>query len=346
MRTPFTPLMVAVLATAALVPAAAQTPAAQPAQAIDPGTPPFIAPAASPIAVPVTSSPTSLPVTPAMQMLLNFKDSDVKFAVSDLMDILRDRRHEGWVLAAYPDPKTSHPLIGAGFSLDLPSRDHPQTDPLNPNPFIEPSSAELWRAAGLDAARLDAILDQFNERMKQWKKRSFRRRMLALEPDISAADADLLLRIAIIQSIDNAKAYCRNFDALTAPQQMAMSQLVYQIGFNLQHFTQFLAQVNADTTAEADYWHSVQSTLEQSKWAHLYRIRATAVIAMLDPAYADDPVAAEKRVGAVLHPAVAHHRRGRAGAKTALASAESTSHPGRNHAHHRKSAHSRTRQAA
>lgn len=309
-------------------------------------TPALIAPASEPIARPVPAAETSLPVTPAMQMLLSFKDTDVKFAVPDLMDLLRDRRHEGWVLAAYPDPKTSHPLIGAGFSLDLPARDHPQTDPLNPNQFIEPSSDELWRAAGLDDARLNAILDRFSERMKQWKKKSFRRRMGQLGPDISDGDADLLLRIAIVQSIDNAKAYCRNFDSLTAAQQMAMSQLVYQMGFNLQHFTQFLSQVNADATAEADYWRAVQTTLEQSKWARQYRMRATAVIAMLDPNYADDPAAAEKRVGAVLHPAVGHHRRPRAQARTQLASAESTPRASHNHPRHSKSAHSHSRQAA
>jgi hypothetical protein len=341
----------AVLAIAALQPASAQTPSASPAPKLIPNPPPasdpaLIAPAVDPIAQSVPAAKSSLPVTPAMQMLLKFKDTDVKFAVPDLMEILRDRRHEGWVLAAYPDPKTSHPLIGAGFSLDLPARDHSQADPSNPNPFIEPSSDELWRAAGLDDARLDAILDRFSERMAQWKKKGFRRRMVQLEPDISDSDADLLLRIAIIQSIDNAKAYCRNFDALTAPQQMAMSQLVYQMGFNLQHFTQFLSQVNADATAEADYWTAVQSTLEQSKWAHLYRIRATAVIAMLDPTYADDPAAAEKRVGAVLHPAVAHHRHSSLQARTELASAESTPRAHHNHAHRNKPAHNRARQAA
>jgi hypothetical protein len=342
--------------TSALLPASAQTPSAQPAPAPIPGPPvasdpaPGV-PAALPIAVPVPTAAAALPITPAIETLLGFKDTDVKFAVSDLMDILRDRRHEGWVLAAYPDPKTSHPLIGAGFSLDLPARDHPQTDSLNPSQFLEPSSAELWRASGLDGARLDAILDRFSERMKQWKKKGFRRRMTALEPDISDADADLLLRIAIIQSIENAKAYCRNFDALTASQQMAMSQLVYQIGFNLQHFTQFLAQINSDAAAQATYWGSVQSTLEQSQWAHLYRIRATAVIAQLDPDYASDPAAAEKRVGAVLHPAVAHRRRGRGAAKVELAS-NATSHLGAtNHAghartHRSKAAHSRTKQTA
>ncbi|MGD0911707.1 MAG: hypothetical protein ABR928_07420 [Terracidiphilus sp.] len=305
-----------------------------------------ISSATEPTAQVASAAELSQPVTPAMQKLLSFKDSDVKFSVPELMSILSDRRHEGWVLAAYPDPKTSHPLIGAGFSLDLPARDHPQTDASNPNPFIEPSSDELWRAAGLDQARLNTILDRFSDRMTEWKKRGFRRRMTQLEPDISDADADKLLRIAIIQSIDNARAYCRNFDALTGPQQMAMSQLVYQIGFNLQHFTQFLAQMNADASAEADHWHAVETTLEQSQWARLYRIRATAVIAMLDPTYADDPAAAEKRVGAVLHLAVALHRRGRVHARTQLASADSVPRASHNHAHRSKSAHSRARQAA
>ena len=77
-------------------------------------------------------------------MLEGFRDSDVKFDLNELLDLLRDHRHEGWVLAAYPDPKTGQPLIGAGFSLDLPARAHPQLDPLNPHPFLEPSSAEIF----------------------------------------------------------------------------------------------------------------------------------------------------------------------------------------------------------
>ena len=73
-------------------------------------------------------------LSPANAILRDFNHSDVKFELATLMDTLRDRRHEGWVLAAYPDPKTGKPLIGAGFSLDLPVREHPQTDPLNPPP--------------------------------------------------------------------------------------------------------------------------------------------------------------------------------------------------------------------
>ncbi len=90
------------------------------------------------------------------------------------MDTLRDNRHEGWVLAAYPDPKTSRPLIGAGFSLDLPAREHAQHDPLNPNVFLEPSSAQLWEAAGLPPQQLQTMLQQFNYELDAWNKKKFR----------------------------------------------------------------------------------------------------------------------------------------------------------------------------
>jgi hypothetical protein len=52
----------------------------------------------------------------------------------------------------------------------------------------------------------------------------------------------------------------------------------------------------------------VQQSLVASQWARLYRIRAVAVIAMLDPHYADEPGVAERRVGAMLRPAVVHRR--------------------------------------
>ncbi len=97
----------------------------------------------------------------------------MKFALDDLMDILQDRRHEGWVLAAYPDPKTSRPLIGAGFSLDLPAREHLQTDTLNSHPFLEPASAALWQTAGLDGARLETILAQYEQTMKKVEEKKF-----------------------------------------------------------------------------------------------------------------------------------------------------------------------------
>src|ERR1022692_1788543 len=101
----------------------------------------------------VAPAAVRLPGTSAVEQLLAFRDTEVKFDLRNLMEVLRDRRHEGWVLASYPDPKTRRPLIGAGFSLDLPPRDHPQRDPLNPHLFLEPSSAELWQAAGLKSER-------------------------------------------------------------------------------------------------------------------------------------------------------------------------------------------------
>jgi GH24 family phage-related lysozyme (muramidase) len=261
---------------------------------------------------------SSQPPSPAVQTLLSFQPSDAKFEVDSLMDILRDKRHEGWVLAAYPDPKTAQPLIGAGFSLDLPAREHLQRDPLNPHPFLELSSADLWQAAGLEPARLEHILAEFNHRLAALNKKGFRRQIWTLDPQITDEDANALLRVGIIQAIFNAKAYCRHFDSLTASQQMAMTQLVYQMGVNLEEFSTFLDLINygaeaageAAITADKAYWRSVQMSLVQSQWARLYRARATAVIAMLDPAYSVNPAGAEHSIGAILHPA--RSRRGHA----------------------------------
>jgi hypothetical protein len=292
----------------------------------------------------------------AMQALLAFRESEVRFRVSDLMEILRDRRHEGWVLSAYPDPKTRRPLIGAGFSLDLPERTHLQRDPLNPHPFLEPSSAELWQAAGLDPARLTKILDEYQAHLAAWGPRRYRRNLAGLVPEITNDDSDKLLRIAIIQAIENARAYCRDFDTLTGPQQMAMTQLVYQMGVNLEEFDRFLALINHEplpedaaaglsaaapvtTTAAAaavsaaetapgvaavdsdlQHWEAVQTALEQSQWARTYRTRAVAVIAMLDPHYAESPAQAEQRIAAILRPAVTHRRRRRTSPALQMAS--------------------------
>jgi hypothetical protein len=282
------------------------------------------------------------PVAPTVQQLLDFKDSDVKFDLRDLMDVLRDRRHEGWVLAAYPDPKTSRPLIGAGFTLDLPAREHLQRDPLNPHTFIEPSSAELWRAAGLAPERLQDILAQYHKNLAAWKAKKFRKKIGTLAPQITDEDARQLLRVAAIQAIVNAKAYCRNFESYSASQQMALSQLVYQMGVNLEEFGQFLNLINSDANAlpqtsdaasvpnfattvsasdsEVEYWKAVQKSLMQSQWARLYRVRAVAVIAMLDPQYSDAPPVAEHRVGAVLRPAIFHRRRDRGTSSLRVAS--------------------------
>ena len=290
--------------------------------------------------------------SPALRMMEEFKDTDVRFDLNELVDILRDRRHEGWVLAAYPDPRTAQPLIGAGFSLDLPEREHPQLDANNPHPFLEPSSSDLWQAAGFDPARLDNILKTFYERRRTWSKRTWRKKLFSLPAQISDDDAIRLVRVGAIQAIYNAKAYCRNFDQLNGPQQMAMAQLVYQMGVNLQHFDNFLTAINPnspeavststdsamlgaamqDATAtpalmdqSPEYWLGVQKSLMGSQWAHKYRTRAISVIAMLDPAYSDDPTAAEQRVGAVLRPAVVH-RHGRHGAAVRQVSATTRHH--------------------
>ena len=313
----------------------APDPASVPSSAVpqaQPATP-------APIATSAQTAPDPQPVPPSIQPLLDFRPSQIKFSVADLMGLLRDRRHEGWVLAAYPDPKTGRPLIGAGFSLDLPEREHPQTDPLNPHVFVEPSSAELWQAAGLAPARLEQVLDEFNDQLAVWKTTSrYRHRIWSLTPQITDEDASALLRIAAIQAIENARAYCRNFDRLTGPQQMALSQLVYQMGVNLGEFNRFLSLINDEPVAvsaladpgatplpetapettfpDLEHWRTVQQSLMQSQWARLYRIRATAVIAMLDPRYLDDPAASEARIAAVLRPAV-HRRHGRSALHTA-----------------------------
>lgn len=319
------PLLVAALGFALVTPVFAQS---APGADVDASS--LTAPALSSTAT-VSPAATEVMTSPAVRMIEDFRDGDVKFNLNELVEILRDRRHEGWVLAAYPDPKTSQPLIGAGFSLDLPARAHTQPDLLNPHPFLEPSSAELWQAAGFDPARLDDILKVFHERKNAWSKRTWRRQLFSLEPQISDEDAMQLVRVGAIQAVYNARAYCRNFDELTGPQQMAMAQLVYQMGVNLEHFSAFLAMINPGAGPRAaaidpaaatldgpialdqapDYWLGVQKSLMTSQWARLYRTRAISVIAMLDPAYGDDPTAAERRVGAVLRPAVVRRSRGR-----------------------------------
>ncbi len=143
--------------------------------------------AAVPASAPAANSPIEAAVVPAsVQPLVNFQPNDIKFKVGDLMDLLRDRRHEGWVLASYPDPKTGRPLIGAGFSLDLPERQHVQTDLLNPNNFVEPSSSQLWQAAGLDPELLQQVLEQFDDHLATWRTtRRYRHKIGTLAPQIT-----------------------------------------------------------------------------------------------------------------------------------------------------------------
>lgn len=280
----------------------------------------------APSAVPPQPPPTAYSDPPisvaASQPLLDFKSSDIKFELAVLMKLLRDSRHEGWVLAAYPDPTTSRPLVGAGFSLEVAATEHIQGDPLNPNPFIEPSSAQLWQAAGLDPERLHKIIEQFDANLQTWKLKRYRKKSKThrLSPMLSEADATKLLRVSAIQAIHNAKAYCRDFDQLTAAQQIALSQMVFQMGVNLEEFVQFLGALNDgldDTTLPdgstenaREHWRVVQQTLIDSQWAKRYTTRAVAVIAMWDLDYAADPKGAERRVRSALPLPVSNHHRG------------------------------------
>jgi hypothetical protein len=282
------------------------------------------------LALPSTSLvPADTPLQgDAPQLLLDFKDSDIKFNLRTLMDILRDHKHEGWVLAAYPDPNTGRPLIGAGFSLDVQAVIHPQRDPLNPHEFVEPSAAQLWQAAGLPPDRLQQIIDQYDHNLAVWSKKTYHRKILrqTLTPQLTDEEATALLRISAIQAVVNARAYCRDFDQLTASQQMALSQLVFQMGINLEEFVGFLGVLNdPDGSRElprldgyletsTEHWRTLQGTLIDSQWARRYTVRASAVIAMFDPRYSEEPNVAEQRVAGVLRPAVVirHKSRGRA----------------------------------
>jgi Phage lysozyme len=304
-----------------------------------------VSPPASALLAPQSFSESSLPSVPTdgSRELLGFKDSDIKFSLRSMMEILRDHQHEGWVLAAYPDPNTRRPLIGAGFSLDVQAVDHPQPDPLNSHFFVEPSSAQLWQAAGLAPGRLQEILDQFDHDSKAWTAKTYRRKIVrhTLTPQLTEEQATQLLRISAIQAIYNAKAYCRGFDQLTAPQQMALSQLVFQMGTNLEQFVQFLDAVNDDNNgrrlAQLDgymetygqHWKTVQSTLIDSQWARRYTVRATTVIAMFDPTYSQEPGAAEQRVEAVLRPPIEHREKRRSTA--ALQAVSYSRHSGKAH---------------
>jgi GH24 family phage-related lysozyme (muramidase) len=259
-------------------------------------------------------------VPAGLEPFFQLSNSDIKFSFTRLTEILRDKKHEGWVLAAYPDPKTSRPLIGAGFTLDLPAREHQQSDPLNANLFLEPSSEQLWQAAGLDDHRLHLILDDYESKLETWGTRKYRKKIRQLPDQVSDDDALNLLRVAEVQAILNARAYCRSFDTLSGSQQMALAQLVYQMGVNLEEFSTFLALINQgpqlenaaltiNTVGEREYWQEVQGSLIHSQWARKYSTRAITVIAMFDPDYAESPSAAEKRVKATLHPAKHHHKK-------------------------------------
>lgn len=207
----------------------------------------------------------------------------------------------------------------------MPAREHAQRDPLNPTPFLEPSSTQLWHAAGLDDYKLQGILSQFDDDLDTWQKKKFRRKIRTheLSPQLTEDEAESLLRISAIQAVHNAKAYCRNFDRFTASQQMALSQLVFQMGVNLEEFSQFLSAINDDSgyggvsvadnpVWETEHWKTVQNTLITSDWARRYTSRAVSVIAMFDPNYDNDPWEAERHVRLAIHPIGGRHHARRA----------------------------------
>ncbi len=102
------------------------------------------------------------------------------------------------------------------------------------------------RPQGLDPERLRGILDQYDLDLQAWTKKKYRKKIVAhkLVPQVTEEEAVSLLRISAIQATYNARAYCRNFDLLTASQQMALSQLVFQMGTNLEEFVEFLNALN------------------------------------------------------------------------------------------------------
>jgi hypothetical protein len=148
-----------------------------------------------------------------------------------------------------------------------------------------------------------------------------------------------LLRISAIQAVYNARAYCRFFDQLTASQQMALSQLVFQMGTNLEEFVQFLGAINNEDAEghdialppsvlqDTDHWKMVQSTLIQSDWARRYSTRAIAVIALFDPEYEQDPLAAERKVRVQVHPLVVHHKKKARATTVRAGTHKGTAHP-------------------
>jgi hypothetical protein len=299
--------------------------------------------------MPQSFSPENPATLDGANVLLDFKDSDIKFSLPAMMATLRDHRHEGWVLAAYPDPNTGRPLIGAGFSLDVQATVHPQRDALNPHPFVEPSSAELWQAAGLASDRLQQILAQFDHNVAAWSPKTYRRKIIhhTLAPQLTEEEGTQLLRISALQAIYNARAYCRDFDRLTGSQQMALSQLVFQMGTNLGQFVQFLDALNDNGNARelaqldgymetyGEHWKTVQGTLIDSQWARRYSSRAATVIAMFDPEYSQAPNAAEERMEAILRPPAPPRTRSHSTATLRVASYSKRSSRG-----HSKKAHS------
>jgi type II secretory pathway component PulL len=109
---------------------------------------------------------------------------------------------------------------------------------------VMPDGGESYHIS-TPSAGLWATEAKLNNREHRYRRKI---RVNTLEPELTEEEAMRLLRISSIQAIYNAKAYCRNFDQLTASQQMALSQLVFQMGVNLEEFVHFLSALNGDTS--------------------------------------------------------------------------------------------------
>ena len=82
--------------------------------------------------LPIAAGQAAAPTRAVVAAAPGFPDTDIQFNLQSLMSVLRDRNHEGWVLAAYPDPNTGLPLIGAGFSLNVAASEPPAVRPAQP----------------------------------------------------------------------------------------------------------------------------------------------------------------------------------------------------------------------
>jgi len=121
----------------------------------------------------------------------------------------------------------------------------PTARPAQSHAFIEPSSAQLWQAAGLDPEKLQTILEQYDRDLDAWKKKNFRRKIRTHELSPSSLPKRPPSYFASLPyKLLQRPGLLRMFDQLTASQQMALSQLVFQMGVNLEEFTQFLSVVN------------------------------------------------------------------------------------------------------
>ena len=116
--------------------------------------------------------------------------------------------------------------------------------------------------------------------MTAWSGKTYRRKIIhhALTPQPTEEEATQLLRISALEAIANAGAYCLGFDELTGSQQMALSQLVFQMGTNLQQLVPLLDALAIQQRPRTgrtrrlygglpEHWKSVQGTLIDSQWA-------------------------------------------------------------------------------